>query len=443
MEQRWLALRRPGGQAWPEALVWWALQFTPRVARVDEILALELSASLRLFGGQEKLQQRLLAELNQLLGSGQAVLAWAPNARAAQALARAGQAGELLDGLRAPLPAVLAGLPFTVLGKAAAQQELLAGLGCRTIADLQRLPRGPLARRCGAGLLRQLDLAHGRQSEAHDWCVAPERFEARRELAQRQDNAMALLMEAEPLLQAACLWLSARHAGCTRIAFRWRHDAMRARDIGPGGALELASSQAHRSLRSWQRLLAEHLQRLALQAPVSELQLAIAAIEPLSEQSASLLAPDAESQHAEGESLDELLTRLSVRLGPEAVRQAEPIADHRPERQQRWRPWQQQQEQQPRPAAALPPPESPAQWPQPSWLLNPPQRLACLREQPLYQGPLTLLAGPQRIEAGWWDEAPCCRDYYLAHSRQAGLLWLYRERGAQTGTGWFLQGLLA
>jgi protein ImuB len=439
---RWLALRRPQAQAWPEALVWWALQFTPRVVRVDEGLLLELSASLRLFGGQERLQQRLLAELQGLLGAGQATLAWAPNARAALALARAGQAGELLDGLRAPLSAVLDPLPMAVLLETAEHAELLAGLGCRSLADLRRLPRPALARRCGTALLRALDLAYGQASESHPWCEAPSRFEARRELAWRSDNAMVLLQEAEPLLQAACLWLAARHAGCTRIHLRWQHDAMRARDIGPGGELVLASSQAHRRLRSWQRLLAEHLQRLPLQAPVSELQLLIEQFEALPEQSASLLAAGDETRHAEGESLDELLTRLSVRLGPEALRQVQPKADHRPEHQQRWQAWQAGA-----PAPAAPLPEAAALWPQPSWLLNPPLRLAALREQPLYQGPLTLLAGPQRVESGWWDAAPCKRDYYLAHSRQAGLLWLYRERSrgqAQADSGaWFLQGLFA
>ena len=59
---------------WPEALVWWALQFTPRVARLEEALVLELSASLRLFKGRTALQQRLLSELNELLGAGNAVL---------------------------------------------------------------------------------------------------------------------------------------------------------------------------------------------------------------------------------------------------------------------------------------------------------------------------------------------------------------------------------
>jgi len=438
----WLALLRPGDPArpWPEALVWWALQFTPRVARVDEGLALELSASLRLFGGRSTLQQRLLAELNELIGAGNATLAWAPNSQAALALARAGEPGQIVDGLRAPLTTVLDALPFTVLREAEAQGQLLAGLGLRRLGDLRRLPRAALARRCGPALLQQLALAYGERSEAHDWCVAPERFEARRELAQRSDNAMTLPMEAEPLLRAACLWLAARHAGSTQLRLRWQHDAMRARDIGPGGELLLSSGEAHRCRRSWQRLLAEHLQRLQLPAPVSELQLGIDAIEPLQEASASLLAVGDDARHADGESLEQLLTRLAVRLGPDQVRQAQTRADHRPERQQHWRPWQSGVK--PPPAAPLP--EAPAQWPQPSWLLNPPLRLSSLREQPLYQGPLTLLAGPQRVETGWWDETPCCRDYYLAHSRQAGLLWLYRERAAaQAGNAWFLQGLFA
>ncbi len=89
----------------------------------------------------------------------------------------------------------------------------------------------------------------------------------------------------------------------------------------------------------------------------------------------------------------------------------------------------------------------------PTWLLATPQRLVMQRHRPLYQGPLTLLAGPQRIEAAWWEPdasgtaaAPAAlRDYFIARSSQAGLLWIYRERLAQVGAqpGWFLHGLFA
>jgi protein ImuB len=442
---RWLALLRaaPGAEPpppWPEALVWWALQFTPRVTRLEDGLLLELAASLRLFGGQAALQQRIVRELGELLGPGNATLAWAPNSMAALALARAGAPGDLIDGMRtplAPLACLLDPLPFPVLSSADAHAPLLARLGCRQLADLRRLPRAGLAKRTSSLLLRQLDLAYGEQSDAgHDWCVAPEQFEAKRELAERSDDAQHLLQQAEPLLRAACLWLAARHAGSRELQFGWQHDAMRARDVGPGGALRLAAHAPHRELRVWQRLLAEHLGRLTLQAPVSELWLRIAHAEPLQEASGNLLATaEGRSEHAE--SLDQLLTRLAVRLGPEQVRQAEPRADHRPEHQQRWLPWQATR----RPAEVpWPSPATPGHWPQPSWLLNPPLPLHALREQPMYLGALTLLAGPQRIETGWWDGDPACRDYYLAHNAQVGLVWLFRNRRAPAG--WFLQGLL-
>ena len=51
---------QPGTPA--EALGWWALQFTPRVARVDEALLLEVSGTLRLWGGLPALMHRIEAQ---------------------------------------------------------------------------------------------------------------------------------------------------------------------------------------------------------------------------------------------------------------------------------------------------------------------------------------------------------------------------------------------
>ena len=85
----------------------------------------------------------------------------------------------------------------------------------------------------------------------------------------------------------------------------------------------------------------------------------------------------------------------------------------------------------------------------PTWLLPTPQRLAVHHGQPHYQGALTLLAGPQRIEAGWLEgDAHCAlRDYFVARSAAAGLVWVYRERlggqGAHIPADWYLHGLFA
>ena len=52
---------------------------------------------------------------------------------------------------------------------------------------------------------------------------------------------------------------------------------------------------------------------------------------------------------------------------------------------------------------------------------------------------VTLLAGPERIESGWWDGNDVRRDYFVAEDRQGARLWVFRERG---GNGkWYLHGI--
>jgi protein ImuB len=58
--------------------------------------------------------------------------------------------------------------------------------------------------------------------------------------------------------------------------------------------------------------------------------------------------------------------------------------------------------------------------------------------------PLRLLAGPERIEAGWWDGPAAARDYFIAGTPAGVLVWIYRHRlpqaQAEAASGWVLQG---
>jgi protein ImuB len=58
-----------------------------------------------------------------------------------------------------------------------------------------------------------------------------------------------------------------------------------------------------------------------------------------------------------------------------------------------------------------------------------------------HQSPLSLLAGPERIESGWWDGGDVMRDYFLARSADQALLWIYRSRSIDAH--WFLHGVFA
>ena len=75
----------------------------------------------------------------------------------------------------------------------------------------------------------------------------------------------------------------------------------------------------------------------------------------------------------------------------------------------------------------------------PLWLLPGAQALQERNGLPYYEGPLKLLAGPERIEAGWWDGPMQSRDYFVAQRADDALLWIYR----QAGQAWYLHGWFA
>ncbi|MCL1960777.1 MAG: DNA polymerase Y family protein [Desulfovibrionaceae bacterium] len=410
-------------------LATWALQFTPRVVIVDEAVVLEAEASTRLFGGRRALHERIAGQAGEL---GVAALAWAPNSLAALACARAG----VLNGVRRPLPEVLDALPMEVLSAVAPHRLTLAQLGCRTLGDVRRLPRGGISRRFGKGLLSALDQVYGLQPGAHRWIELPETFHARLELMARVETAPALLFGARRLLMQLCGWLAARHAGVTAFTLRWAHDVMRARDAGEGGELTIRTAQPTRELGHLCRLLAEHLARVELQAPVGDLALEAIDVVPLQERSASLL-PDPKS---DSQSLTLALERIAARLGPQRVRRPVLCEDHRLEWAQQWQPAPQ----------PLPRQRVTHDFPQPTFILDEPLRLAVRGHRPLYQGPLMLLIGPHRMEGGWWhrgeDDASTYhveRDYWVALSEYAGLLWIFQQRLAGDDSAWFLHGSFA
>ena len=433
---RWLALcctpdASPGDT---DALAWLALSFTPRVARLEEAVVAEVSASLRLFGGARALREKLQAQAA-LAGLAVGAMAWAPTALAALALVRhPGGPG------RGPLAERLDALPLHCLSAAQAHHAMLARLGCRCLGELCRLPRAALAKRFGPALLTALDQAYGELPEVHHWLTLPERFQARLELPWRVEHAPVLLHFAETLLRQLCAFLCARHAGVRALRLSWQHDAMRARDVADRGELGIATAETTRDMRRLSRLLAEHLARTTLAAPAGEISLHADTVLPLEETSAGLLPGP--SDPAERATTNALLERLSVRLGAGQVREGRLHEDHRLDRMQRWEPW-------PAPAAAARPPLHLPPGPQPTWLVEPPQPLRCdAQEQPLLAGPLTRISGPHRIEAGWW-EGPAglqTRDYFVYRSATRGLLWVYHERlpaAASAASGWYLHGVFA
>ena len=425
------------------ALAPWALQYTPKVARLQDALLLELSASERLWGGRRAL-------LNQIYTSNKplAPVKYAQGATSLIAYAR------LQDStLARTLPD---DLPLHTLVAARPHLATLARLGCSHWGQLRALPRGGLARRFGAPLLAALDQAYGAAPDVYPWQALPEVFEATLELGAQVESAPALLFGARRLLAQLQRWLQLRQRGVLALELRWHMDERR--DTATQGQLLLRSAEPSSDTAHLLRLAGEQLAQVTLPAPVHSLSLRTLETQKLVGDTASLLL----EARRPGDGLQQLLERLSARLGAQQVLQLQHCLDHRPEKMQRWQPAVNASQfiaNNPAKTGAKALKASNNSVLYPSWLLATPRPLALHQQQPHHQGLLTLVAGPQRLEAGWWEASDCAlRDYFLARSQQSGLLWIYRERlsgqvsaaaGASSGVGqgadadahWYLHGL--
>lgn len=440
MSEHWAALLTPSTDPSSfidrQGLAVWALQFTPRVAHLEESVVMELASSMRLFGGEDALHERVMEEASIL---GVQAVSWAPTCLGALAFARTG----IVDGFAGPLQKLLDSVPLEAVMAVAAHHPVLARLGCRTLGDVRRLPRGGMSRRFDAQILLALDQAYGLRPCAHEWVTLPETFAAKLELPGRVDTAPALMFGAHRLLLQLCGWLSARNAGTTAFSMKWLHDSMRSKVAGEGGELIVRTAEPSRDIKHLGRMLSEHLAKVELLAPVGDIEIAALEVRSLFDDSGSLIPDTIRS----GEKLGLVLERVAARLGPERVMRPCLKEDHRLEWMQTWGPTQGRAKIR---AAQVP---RMVDIPQPSWVLPMPMRLAVANDRPLYQGPLQLVVGPHRVEGGWWHRAEAAggaqtiqnvqRDYWVAQSQHAGILWIFQERLAHDHIHWYLHGVFA
>jgi protein ImuB len=432
----------------PEALGWWALRYTPHVAWQDEALMLEVSACERLWGGRLQLMRQLLADNP----APDVRMQGAQGATSLIALARL----RLFVRQEKRPQDVPAGLPLDTLSAAREHLDLLARLGCRTWGEVAALPRGGLTRRFGAGLREALDAAWGLRPESHAWLTLPDVFEQKLELPALAETAPELMWSANRLLSALQIWLRARQRGARALELEWTLDLKRFNGVNlpPHQQVTVRTAEPTQDMAHLRRLLSEKLALTTLAAPASWLRLRTLETDPWAGASTSFLPED----NRKGDRLHEMVERLSVRLGAQQVVVPSAQADHRPERKQAWRPaLQKEKEKAPgdkvrKEAKAARAAASQPDAIYPPWLLPEPLLLEMDGERPCYRGPLSRLIGPQRVETGWWGDKedggqPAMRDYYVAESPEAGLVWIFRERpAARFSSGevrWYLQGFYA
>lgn len=379
------------------------LAFTPWISLdFEDALQLEVRGSLLLFGGPEA----LIGKVRQTcVASGHSVrIGLAPTPSAAWLLARSGSSAQALDSEM--LRSALGELPITTLGIDDKLASRLACAGLRVLRDLWRMPRDGLVRRYGGDLLRLLDEAVGKRPRPLRQFHAPPKFRAERELAAETEALEYFFPLVEALLVEFEDFLHHRDAAAGGLGLELRHPCAEPTRI------VLGLRRPSRDARRIAGLLRERLEHIALPGPVRGLILESAYLQPFAPASADLFAV----ADASGECWDELIDRLRLRLGPQALRRLEVCADRRPERAS---------------SGAASGGSAAERTLRPLWLVSQPK--------PLCKQGIRILPECERIETGWWDGEPVRRDYHVAVDAAGPRLWVYRDSG--TAGPWYLHGL--
>jgi len=477
-----------GDREFLEKLAVWALRWGPWSA-LDEPdgLLVDVTSVAHLFGGET----RLLADAKRKFAArGLAVhLAIAPTAGAAWALARYGQNGTILNPPRhgegdrdakrrggggAPwtkrvglgplhqpaagppphsgedLVAALSPLPVEALRLNPDVLTVLRRLGLKRIGDLIarfQEPRGrdALHRRFRrkdpwANPLIRLDQLLGKVAEPLLPVVPVTAPLVQRRLMEPLRHRELLDQVLGDLAIDMARELEKLGQGARRLELGlWRVD-------GEVAIRQLELAAATREPSHIARLFAAKLDDIDAGFGIECVRLRASWAEPLAVPQTDIEA----KAEVQGISLATCIDRLTVRLGPDAVRKPVPYASHIPERAQRWQP------------PLEPEPASQGQLAfhsRPLKLLDRPEKIAMIYDTPdgypqrfrwrSEVHDVVRIEGPERIAPEWWREkgSTRLRDYYRIEDHAGRRYWIYRLGMIGDGRGgvpdWFLQGLCA
>jgi len=390
-------------ERWQQLLAAWAYGFSAQVSlHYPRCLLMEVQSCLGLFGPWPRFEARLREELG-ALGFRHRITV-APNPVAARVLANVhdGLAITEADTLRQ----ALGRLPEQHLGFSREAATAFARMGLRDLARILALPRDSLSRRFPAEVLLQLDRLLGIRPLALDFHRPPDVFEQRIELNFEVESHQALLFPLRRLTSDLAAFLAGRDSGVQRFILHLEHRAMADSQV-PVGLLS-----AERDASMLFELTRSRLEQVQLPAPVLAVRLVARELPRFAPAHGQLF----EERPQQSLPWERLRERLRARLGDDAVHGLGARADHRPECA-----WST--------GSSVPPPRSGAR---PGWLLAEPQ--------PLRDSSLQILAGPERIESGWWDGADVRRDYYVVQMRSGQRGWAFRAVGTDGPLllhGWF------
>ena len=476
----------------------WCQRFSPIVGVEDgsapESLFLDITGLDHLFGGEAALAGKVARYFAQR--GFVARIAIADTLGAAWGVARFGDCKlqtansryQIEDIPPGQSSAALRSLPIEALRLPEKTVELLHSLGISRIEQLELLPREELGCRFGPRLVERWDQAVGRLAEPVPVAPLPPRFSARHALEYSTASRAAVALVLEPLVVRVAEMLVRYGRGAVRLECRL--------DCQSAGPVQFVVGlfQPTASPRHLGQLIAMHLERLSLPAPVTAVSIEAVLTGPLDHRQEELFADG--SARSRPRLLAVLIDRLASRLGRSSVLRPRLLPEAQPElayqydslvwgipsakrspraqallghavtrssasrlpgrvaRPEGRRAWLGSGATYHAHRSALGMPldhrtreETPVLPPRPLRLLHEPIALAAISVMP--DGPpfcfrfrgleyrISRSWGPERIETGWWRGRPIARDYYRVETTTGQRFWLFRSLDEGR---WFLHG---
>lgn len=410
----------------------WCGRYTPFTASdgLDGIV-LDITGCAHLFGGEDRILDDLTRRLRRMELSVRVAAADTPGA--AWAWARFGRGSLVPEGKTKDW---LADLPVTALRLSSETDVRLREFGLARIGDLYRMPRAPLAKRCGLQVLNRLDQILGHAAEPISPVRPVPEWRSRLAFAEPIGRAEDISEATRRLLQQLCAQLEKDGRGARRL------DLVLYRVDGGVQRISIGTGRAGRDPAHLMKLFREKLNQAEPGFGIEQMSLEATATDRVRPGQIDLAAAGAGDAP-----LDPLIDRLRNRLGGNGVYRIEAVESHIPERAVTVRPatgapgrddWIAEQ---PRPVRLLAAPEpidadlsAPGQ---------PPASFTWRRQSHRVRH----AEGPERIGPEWWRRGSGrrFRDYYRLEDEDGRRFWVFRDGTYETDhlTGWYMHGLFA
>ena len=394
----------------------------------SQALVCEIRSSLRYFGGIDNIHsklQSLIVPALQTRSLGDSFLyAASPTVSGSLLLARSGH--NALVYQKENLRSALGKLSVDVLDLQKEQHRRLHNMGVRKIRDIWRLPVEGLHKRFGSNFVNSLSKAAGTSPEpTRNYIPSPE-FSVSYDLPYEVENLNYLMPIIDEILIKLRDFLIQRDLSTSHLLLSMAHEKRSRTEIDIG----LRQPTRHRD--HLLLLIETHFAQLAVPAPVVGLKLEVKQFDAFLSESDALLPEEQVECRSKinSKNLDQFMEQLHARLGDDALKSINTVAEHCPEYATQQLNYEDKKAQMSATGVT--------NNPRPFWLLDEPIQLTLKGSKLYHRQAITLISGPERIETYWWSGLDILRDYYIARERNGSRLWVFRERSGERN--WFLHG---